>query len=229
MRYTTVSRRVIKPKAKAKGKKTRSAPEPSSPTPNRNNGAQMATVPVLFGRVSAAPASVVAVAPWWRQWSTMTLAFCVVAALFVVVYWLTRDAPETRRSRESRVEERSAAQSQQDAARASATQTTSVNVRPMGYSDPMQRSAGSAGAMNMGHSGGGNGAAIGGGGGGGIRDGRGPIAHSQGSNAEEIRRATLDEGGRVVLPDDVAGSCSVGQSGIKGLSVCLSRSGGRVE
>ncbi len=230
MRYTTISRRVIKPKAKSKGKKTQSTSEPSKSTPNRNSGAQMATVPVLFGRVSAAPAPAKVIMPWWRQWPAISLALCVAAVLFAAIYWLTRDAPESRRNRENRVEERPSPPVQQDATKAAASQAGNVNVRPMGYSDPMQRSAGSAGAMNTGHSGGGFGASAGGSAGvAGSHAGRGASTQGQASNAEEIHRATLDEGGKVVLPDDVAGSCSVGQSGTKGLSVCLSRSGGRVE
>ena len=42
-------------------------------------------------------------------------------------------------------------------------------------------------------------------------------------------RAASDGSGKVVLPDDVAGHCSIGQDAIKDLGECLIRNGARVK
>ncbi len=42
-------------------------------------------------------------------------------------------------------------------------------------------------------------------------------------------RAASDGSGKVVLPDDVAGHCSIGQDAIEDLGECLIRNGARVE
>ena len=42
-------------------------------------------------------------------------------------------------------------------------------------------------------------------------------------------RAASDGSGKVVLPDDVAGHCSIGQEAIKDFGECLIRNGARVE
>ena len=42
-------------------------------------------------------------------------------------------------------------------------------------------------------------------------------------------RAASDGSGKVVLPDDVAGHCSIGRDAIKDLGECLIRNGARVE
>jgi hypothetical protein len=47
--------------------------------------------------------------------------------------------------------------------------------------------------------------------------------------SDEIDRAVRDGNRKVVLPNNVAGNCSVGDSGVKDFSRCLAENGGRAQ
>ena len=49
------------------------------------------------------------------------------------------------------------------------------------------------------------------------------------STSDAIDRAVRDGGGKVILPANVAGNCSIGESGVKDFGRCLAENGGRAQ
>lgn len=220
MSYMTVSRRVVQVKVKKGRTQQRNVwtPPPTIDSEPRD------TVPPLFGRVSPYRRRVEQRPPWYKTWKAILPIFLLpVAALaYAYVAPLDDDAP-VRRTAPQHVAPQQVSSNQGGYASARpsmrvASSAELIQLHPMGVSGRSQGHGGSAASAGSTGSPASRGSA---------QQNNNQFLASA-SNAETVR-TSLEENRKVILPENVAGNCSVAHTGLKELSNCLARSGARAQ
>jgi hypothetical protein len=212
---TTITRRFYKLKVKARPVPGRmKAPEIRKGHGGENS--KRIPLPPLFQSSLAFPVRVASRSRWWRNWkwvSLSLLSLALSAALCGALYYWGKTSMGAQRHSPQR----------QDAvAMVAPAIAPGFNMRPMRLSSGSRSAYGEArqlpadsgsGIARSGSESGGN-----------VSD-----RQTRQSTSDDDVRAMLDSGGKLLLPTDVAGSCSVGDGGIKDLGACLARNGARAE
>ena len=220
MSYMTVSRRVVQVKVKKGRTQQRNVwtPPPTVDSQSRE------TVPPLFGRVSPYRRRVEQRPPWYQTWKAILPIFLLpVAALAYAYVAPTEDDAPAPRAATQQVTPQKASSNQGGYASAR------PSVRPAGGAEMIQMHPMGVTGRSQGH---GGSAASAGSTGSPASKGSAEQNNNQllasASNAETLR-TSLEENRKVILPENVAGNCSVAHTGLKELSNCLARSGARAQ
>ena len=217
MKYTTTtSRRVILVKVKAKPV-SRVWPPPVNRKDTIIDHAVRASVPLLFNRSSSPWAPVSPPTPWWENWKTIALIIMLGAALFVGIYLFLAKDSRTDESRSVKVEK--------PVVKAPAV----INMRPMGLPSSRRSTSTEVDQMSAGSSGGNYGHLSGSGADREISVNRGRSVSNSAPTGAVANYGPLDERSKLVLPHDVSGACTIGESGLQDFTGCLARNGARPE
>jgi len=183
--------------------RTKSAPG-SSPDSHKAKTPARSVVPVLFDRLPSLTVKEAPPKPWWYNTKLLiALAITLCTAAVVVVYLLISDIKNTKNAKIDDSIVDSLSQRPIEA-------PTVIQIRPM-KSAPMFRSpAGVSQGSNAGPPSGSSGS-------------------GSGTTTTDDELAIFDGNHKIVLPEDVSGSCDIGKSISKDFKGCLIRNGAHAE
>lgn len=212
MYSTSTSRRVVKVKVKKARTQQRNmwTPPPTITGPTQN------TVPPLFDRVSPYQRKIKQSPPWYTTWKAIIPVFFLVPVA-ALAYAIATPSETEKPVQRSAPQEYSYAGGRQSARSANGVEV--IQLRPMGYGGASGHGAsGSSGSFSQGAlpSSGGS-------------TPRKETLAAASVSEEEAVLASMEQNRKVVLPENVSGNCSIAHAGLKDLSSCVARNGGRAQ